>query len=111
MHTRKRHLYRTSMEKWRPANGTIYCPQCGVNKRPLLKSRAERYSENQCGAACILSCWPFCFLPFLVPGDNQEYLHCSNCRCFLGLYDRNNNCIKPNKEYLEIQSADSPASS
>ncbi|XP_012160271.1 uncharacterized protein LOC101448421 isoform X1 [Ceratitis capitata] len=96
-----RSLYRTSIEKWRPANGTIYCPKCGVNRRPLIRTQAERSSNNSCCAACILGCWPFCFLPFLLPNDNKEYLHCSNCKAFLGLYDRTNNCVRPNREYCQ----------
>ncbi|XP_014101264.3 uncharacterized protein [Bactrocera oleae] len=98
-----RSLYRTSIEKWRPANGTIYCPKCGVNRRPLIRTQTERSSNNSCCAACILGCWPFCFLPFLLPNDNKEYLHCSNCKTFLGLYDRSNNCVKPNREYCQTE--------
>lgn len=97
----RRKLYRTSIEKWRPAKGSIYCPKCGVRKPPLIRTRAERYSTNECGAACILGCWPFCFLPCLFPGDNKEYLHCANCKNFLGLYDREFNCVKPNREFVE----------
>ncbi|KAL9919357.1 uncharacterized protein ACN427_001345 [Glossina fuscipes fuscipes] len=100
----KRNLYRTSIEKWRPANGTIYCPKCGCNKRPLIKTRTERFTYNNCGACCLIGCWPFCFLPCLFPGQNVEYLHCANCKTFLGLYDRDCNCIKPNREYVENKS-------
>ncbi|XP_011178880.1 uncharacterized protein LOC105209912 isoform X2 [Zeugodacus cucurbitae] len=98
-----RSLYRTSIEKWRPANGTIYCPKCGANRRPLIRTQTERSSNNSCCAACILGCWPFCFLPFLLPNDNREYLHCSNCKTFLGLYDRANNCVKPNRDYCQTE--------
>uniref|UniRef100_A0A1A9X502 LITAF domain-containing protein n=1 Tax=Glossina brevipalpis TaxID=37001 RepID=A0A1A9X502_9MUSC len=97
----KRSLYRTSIEKWRPANGTIYCPKCGCDKRPLIRTRTERFTYNSCGACCLLGCWPFCFLPCLFPGQDMEYLHCANCKTFLGLYDRNCNCIKPNREFVE----------
>ncbi|XP_017474758.1 PREDICTED: uncharacterized protein LOC108365273 [Rhagoletis zephyria] len=99
----KRSLYRTSIEKWRPATGTIYCPKCGANRRPLIRTQTERSSNNSCCAVCILGCWPFCFLPFLLPNDNKEYLHCSNCKTFLGLYDRANNCVKPNREYCQTE--------
>ncbi|XP_067634293.1 uncharacterized protein [Eurosta solidaginis] len=97
-----RSLFRNSIEKWRPANGTLYCPKCGANCRPLIRTQAERSANNSCCAACILSCWPFCFLPFLVPStNNREYLHCSNCKTFLGLYDRSNNCVRPNREFVQ----------
>ncbi|XP_054738755.1 uncharacterized protein LOC129244885 isoform X1 [Anastrepha obliqua] len=98
-----RSLYRTSIEKWRPANGTLFCPNCGANRRPLIRTQTERSSSNSCCAVCILGCWPFCFLPFLVPSDNKEYLHCSNCKAFLGLYDRANNCVRPNREFCQAE--------
>lgn len=93
-------LYRTSIEKWCPANGSIYCPKCGSNKRPLIKTKADRFTRNDCGACCLLSCWPFCFIPWILPGQNQEYLYCANCKTFLGLYDRQRNCLKPNRLYF-----------
>lgn len=55
---------------------------------------------NSCGACCLLGCWPFCFLPCLFPVHNLEYLHCANCKTFLGLYDRDCNCIKPNRHFV-----------
>lgn len=47
-----------------------------------------------------MGCWPFCFLPCLFPVHNLEYLHCANCKTFLGLYDRACNCIKPNRHFV-----------
>lgn len=99
-------LYRTSIEKWRPSNGTIYCPKCGCNKRPLIKTRVGRFTYGKCSTCCLLSCWPFCFVPWLFPMRNQEYLYCVNCKTFLGLYDQNLNCIKPNSLYLSTDQGD-----
>ncbi|XP_065370224.1 uncharacterized protein LOC135962302 [Calliphora vicina] len=98
----QRNLYCTSIEKWCPANGSIHCPKCGCNKRPLIKTRAQRFSHNECAACCLLSCWPFCFLPWLLPSQSQECLYCANCKTFLGLYDRNTNCIQPNRLYITV---------
>ncbi|KAM7343552.1 uncharacterized protein ACRADG_010546 [Cochliomyia hominivorax] len=102
----QRSLYYTSIEKWSPVNGTIHCPKCGCNKRPLIKTRAERFTYSECGTCCLLSCWPFCFLPFLWPTRNFEYLYCANCKTFLGLYDHSTNCIKPNRLYVTIENCD-----
>ncbi|XP_023305621.2 uncharacterized protein LOC111687413 [Lucilia cuprina] len=102
----QRNLYCTSIEKWCPADGTIYCPKCGCNKRPLIKTKAQRFSNNECAACCLLSCWPFCFLPWLLQGPSQDYLHCANCKTFLGLYDRNTNCVQPNRLYITVDPND-----
>lgn len=34
-----------------------------------------------------MTCWPFCFFPFLFPAPMQENLHCSICGYFFGSYD------------------------
>ncbi|KAM8711275.1 hypothetical protein ACLKA7_000418 [Drosophila subpalustris] len=96
----KRQYYRSSIERWTPTDGCIYCPACGCNRRPLLRSSSEFYSSTGCSAACVANCWPFCFLPCLNSADNREYLHCANCKSFLGIYDRENNCIRPNREFV-----------
>ncbi|KAH8411005.1 hypothetical protein KR222_006066 [Zaprionus bogoriensis] len=96
----RRHYYRSSIERWTPIDGCIYCPSCGSSRRPVIKSSSEFYASTGCGAACVANCWPFCFLPCLAPADNREYLHCSNCKTFLGIYDRENNCIRPNREFV-----------
>ncbi|XP_030557939.1 uncharacterized protein LOC115760600 [Drosophila novamexicana] len=96
----RRQFYRSSIERWMPTEGCIYCPSCGLNRRPLIKTSSEFYTSTGCSAACVANCWPFCFLPCLNSGDNREYLHCSNCKSFLGIYDRENNCIRPNREFV-----------
>lgn len=44
-------------------------------------------SHNPAGAACIMTCWPFCFFPFLFPAPTQEHVHCSLCGYYFGMYD------------------------
>ncbi|ALC42512.1 CG12684 [Drosophila busckii] len=95
----KRHIFRSSIERWLPTDGCIYCPNCGANRAPLLKSSAE-LGSGCCASLCIANCFPFCFLPCLSSGDNREYLYCCNCKSFLGIYDRENNCIRPNREFI-----------
>ncbi|XP_062134109.1 uncharacterized protein LOC133844220 [Drosophila sulfurigaster albostrigata] len=96
----RRQYYRSSIERWLPTDGCIYCPSCGCNRRPVLRSSSEFYSSTGCPASCVANCWPFCFLPCLTSPDNREYLHCSNCNSFLGIYDREHNCIRPNREFV-----------
>lgn len=96
----RRQFYRSSIERWTPTDGCIYCPSCCSSHRPIIRSSAQFYASTGCSAACVANCWPFCFLPCLTSTDNREYLHCSNCKAFLGIYDRENNCIRPNREFI-----------
>ncbi|XP_005188422.1 uncharacterized protein LOC101892009 [Musca domestica] len=100
---RKRQMYRMSIEKWRPIKGNIYCPKCGCNKPPLIETRNEFLTENSWCACCMLNCWPLCFIPWIFPSHEVEHLHCSNCKTFLGLYNRRSNCIKPNRDFNIVE--------
>lgn len=97
----RKRLYKTSIEKWRPGVGLIFCPKCGKKRRPIVKSHTEKISTSTFGAACILTCWPFCFFPCLFPSPAKEYLHCPVCDNFLGLYEKEKNCIRPNRQFVE----------
>lgn len=97
----RKKLYKTSIEKWRPGVGLIYCPKCGAKHRPLVKSHTEKISTSTIGAACILTCWPFCFFPCLFPSPTKEYLHCPVCDNFLGIYDKGRSCVRPNRQFVE----------
>ncbi|KAH8233076.1 hypothetical protein KR026_003880 [Drosophila bipectinata] len=99
--------YKTTINRWTPTDGFIFCPRCGCCRRPLVKSSSEMVSTGCC-VACIVSCWPLCFLPCLLSPDNREYLYCSNCRAFLGLYDRETNCVKPSREFVSCGKAATP---
>lgn len=99
--------YKASIERWVPTDGFIYCPRCGCSRRPLVKAASE-IGNSGCCAACIVSCWPLCFLPCLLSPDNREYLYCMNCRTFLGIYDRENNCIKPSREFVSCGKTATP---
>lgn len=101
---KRRFKYCNSLEKWMPGTGHIYCPKCGVSKKPLIDHRAERFINNECGTCCLLSCWPFCFIPWVIPGKNVEYLYCANCKNSLGIYNPTTNCVKPN--YLYVPTGD-----
>ncbi|XP_033252050.1 uncharacterized protein LOC117191242 [Drosophila miranda] len=96
----RQQCYRASIEHWSPLDGVIYCPSCSCNRRPLIKSRTEVITNHGCAASCVISCWPLCFLPCLLPPENREYLYCSNCKTFLGIYDREKNCVKPSREFV-----------
>ncbi|XP_068146627.1 uncharacterized protein [Drosophila tropicalis] len=100
----RRQYYRASIERWTPTDGAIFCPCCGCCRCPVIKTKTEFYKSTGCCAACLISCWPFCFLPCLISPENREYLHCPSCKTFLGLYDRENNCIKPNRDFVACPS-------
>ncbi|KAL5285808.1 hypothetical protein ACFFRR_007470 [Megaselia abdita] len=106
----RKRLYKTSIEKWRPGIGLIYCPKCGTKHRPLVKSHTEKISTSTVGAACILTCWPFCFFPCLFPSPTKEYLHCPVCDNFLGLYDKDRSCVRPNRQFVDSEQELAPES-
>lgn len=96
----RRSKYRTSIENWQPGTGKIYCPKCGMSKKPLMKSPSKHFTNNACSSCCLLTCWPLFFIPFIIPGRNKEYLYCGNCKTFLGFYNPTTNCVKPNQLYV-----------
>ncbi|KAH8254815.1 hypothetical protein KR032_012312 [Drosophila birchii] len=103
----RRQCYRLSIRRWMPADGCIFCPCCGCQRRPMIKASSE-IATSKCCAAWIVVCWPFCLLPCLDNSDNREYLYCSNCNAFLGIYDREKRCIRPSKEFVTCCSAATP---
>ncbi|XP_052898176.1 uncharacterized protein LOC128304961 [Anopheles moucheti] len=82
----KKTIYKTTVAQWKPARFRVKCKQCGGRFYPTIRNATSRIS-NGFGAACILSCWPFCFLPALFTTPTKHHLHCSNCNAYLGLYD------------------------
>ncbi|XP_053673518.1 uncharacterized protein LOC128723778 [Anopheles nili] len=84
--------YKTTVAQWRPARFRVKCPKCAGRFFPTIRVASSRIS-NGFGAACILSCWPFCFLPALFTNPVKHHLHCSNCNAFLGLYDAQHDCL------------------
>ncbi|EDW91960.1 uncharacterized protein LOC6531445 [Drosophila yakuba] len=103
----RRSCYRASIERWAPAEGRIFCPCCATSKRPMIKAATE-ISNSGCCAAWAVACWPLCFLPCLMSSDNKEYLYCSNCRAFLGIYDRENSCVQPSREFVSCSKSVTP---
>lgn len=55
-------------------------------------------SHSTVGAALIMTCWPFCFFPFLFQAPIQENLHCSICGYFFGSYDYQKQTMSVPKE-------------
>ncbi|XP_017038900.1 uncharacterized protein LOC108086487 [Drosophila ficusphila] len=90
----RKKYYRASVERWRAVDGLILCPACGIKSRPLIKTSAEVNS------GCWANCWPFCYFPCLMSSDKQVYLHCGQCKIFLGIYNREKNSVRPNKEFV-----------
>lgn len=57
-----------------------------------------KVSHSSVGAALIMTCWPFCFFPFLFPAPVQENLHCSICGYYFGSYDHQKQTMNVSKE-------------
>ncbi|XP_037050673.1 uncharacterized protein LOC119084701 [Bradysia coprophila] len=114
--TKRRRFYKTSVETWKPGRDKILCPKCDAIVRPIIRRSADRVSHSSVGAALIMTCWPFCFFPFLFPAPVQENLHCSICGYYFGSYDyqnqkmniRMNESQKPKTEYLETEPSPPP---
>ncbi|XP_020798334.1 LOW QUALITY PROTEIN: uncharacterized protein LOC110176347 [Drosophila serrata] len=104
---KRKQCYRLSIRRWMPADGCIFCPCCGCQRRPMIKAASE-IATSKCCAAWIVVCWPFCLLPCLDSSDNREYLYCSNCKAFLGIYDREKRCIRPSREFVTCCSSATP---
>ncbi|EDV45819.1 uncharacterized protein LOC6551273 [Drosophila erecta] len=83
--------YKSSVRRWCAVDGSLFCPCCGYKKRPVIKCASD-LNSGWCS-------WSFCFLPCLMSSDNREYLYCCHCNTFLGVYDREKNSVRPNKEY------------
>ncbi|XP_053663403.1 uncharacterized protein LOC128712535 [Anopheles marshallii] len=89
----KKTIYKTTVAQWKPARFRVKCKQCGGRFYPTIRNATSRIS-NGFGAACMLSCWPFCFLPALFTTPTKYHLHCSNCNAYLGLYDVQRDCVQ-----------------
>ncbi|XP_055547600.1 uncharacterized protein LOC129731540 [Wyeomyia smithii] len=85
----KKMYYKTTVASWKPARARTTCSNCGETRIPTIRSTANRYSRSVLGAATIMSCWPFCFLPCLFTAPTKHHLHCSHCGAYLGPYDEN----------------------
>uniref|UniRef100_A0A182TYH7 LITAF domain-containing protein n=1 Tax=Anopheles melas TaxID=34690 RepID=A0A182TYH7_9DIPT len=92
----RKSVYKTTVTQWKPARFRVKCGECGGRFYPTIRNAASRIS-NGLGAVCILSCWPFCFLPALFTTASKYHLHCSNCNAYLGLYDVERDCLKEGK--------------
>ncbi|XP_038107760.1 uncharacterized protein LOC6049126 [Culex quinquefasciatus] len=110
-HPRQRRMfYKTTVASWRPARSRVSCPECGQQRLPTIRSTADRYSSSAAGAAWVMTCWPFCFLPCLFTSPTKHHLHCSGCDAYLGLYDPDREVVGVNRKvrrtvrYREVES-------
>ncbi|KAL1403300.1 hypothetical protein pipiens_005727 [Culex pipiens pipiens] len=103
-------FYKTTVASWRPARSRVSCPECGQQRLPTIRSTADRYSSSAAGAAWVMTCWPFCFLPCLFTSPTKHHLHCSGCDAYLGLYDPDREVVGVNRKvrrtvrYREVES-------
>ncbi|CAG9836612.1 unnamed protein product [Diabrotica balteata] len=76
------------VETWKPAQLELACPQCRKKGQPSMRRHKNKFTNTSLGAFCMLSCWPACFLPFIVQKKSIVELYCKNCGTFLGEYNR-----------------------
>lgn len=62
----------------------------------MINFTSPKITNSSFGAAMILACWPFCFLPWIFPVPTHEHLHCSLCNHYLGVYNHKNEKVTPN---------------
>ncbi|KAH8291412.1 hypothetical protein KR054_011365 [Drosophila jambulina] len=105
--SQRKKCYKLSIRRWVPADGCIFCPCCGCQSRPMIKAASEIVT-TKCCAAWIVVCWPLCLLPCLDSSDNREYLYCSSCNAFLGIYDREKRCVRPSREFVTCCNSATP---
>ncbi|XP_016980093.1 uncharacterized protein LOC108045318 [Drosophila rhopaloa] len=93
MSTRKQ-CFKSSVHQWCASNGSIFCPACCSKRRPVIKAASELQS------GWCANCWPLRLLPCLSTTDNREYLYCSKCNIFLGIYNPDTKSVRPNREFV-----------
>ncbi|KFB42949.1 hypothetical protein ZHAS_00010821 [Anopheles sinensis] len=79
--------------EWHPARFRVHCQNCNGRFFPTVRMATSRVSHSAFVAACVLSCWPLCFLPCLFNRPTKHHLHCANCHAYLGLYDVRRDCL------------------
>ncbi|XP_058122455.1 uncharacterized protein LOC131293347 [Anopheles ziemanni] len=86
-------VYKTTVAEWHPARFRVHCRNCNGRFFPTVRMATSRVSHSAFAAACVLSCWPLCFLPCLFNRPTKHHLHCANCHAYLGLYDARRDCL------------------
>lgn len=93
-----RKCYRTTIEKWKPiGNDKILCPRCKALKRPIVRTFTQQTTQSPLKTALLLTCWPLCAAPCIVPEPTHENLHCRVCNYEFGIYDHNLQKLTPPK--------------
>ncbi|CAH1170274.1 unnamed protein product [Phaedon cochleariae] len=87
-------IFKTTVESWKPGPVKIICPKCRRKDRPCIRKQRNKVAYSSLGAFCMLTCWPICFLPFLIPNGSVLELFCKHCGTLLGEYDRKTGTIK-----------------
>ncbi|KAJ8970702.1 hypothetical protein NQ317_000600 [Molorchus minor] len=82
------------VETWKPGPVEVTCPECCYTGRPCIRKQRNKVAYSSFGALCMLTCWPLCFLPFLMPEGSKIHLYCKNCGTFLGEYSRKTGELK-----------------
>ncbi|KAF5301712.1 hypothetical protein FQA39_LY10643 [Lamprigera yunnana] len=101
---KKLDMYRATVETWKPGIAVIQCSSCGRSARPIVRKQQNKVAESALGAACLLGCWPLCFLPFILSGSHIMNIHCKFCGQYLGTFDRKTGEMRRIEDNLESRS-------
>ncbi|VEN37502.1 unnamed protein product [Callosobruchus maculatus] len=82
------HAFRTTVESWNSSTLKVKCPKCNVTDRPCIRKQKNKIATSSVGAFCMNTCWPICFMPFLMPQSSTLDLYCKHCGFFMGEYNR-----------------------
>ncbi|XP_018566490.1 lipopolysaccharide-induced tumor necrosis factor-alpha factor homolog [Anoplophora glabripennis] len=88
-------VFKTTIETWKPGPLNVICPLCGKEDRPCIRKQRNKVAYTQFGALCMVTCWPICFLPFLMSQSSTIHLYCRHCGALIGEYNRQTGTLKP----------------
>uniref|UniRef100_A0A336LET3 CSON008241 protein n=1 Tax=Culicoides sonorensis TaxID=179676 RepID=A0A336LET3_CULSO len=98
---KKKTLYRTTIEHNRQGNYKIKCPNCHKKRYPMIFCHKESVSQNSTISTLIMKFWASCFLPSMFPVPAKEYVKCSNCGHFLGVFNHHLQVLEVNENLLK----------
>nr|CAH7724407.1 unnamed protein product [Callosobruchus chinensis] len=82
------HAFRTTVESWNSSTLKVRCPKCNVTDKPCIRKQKNKLATSPVGAFFMNTCWPICFMPFLMPHSSTLDLYCKHCGFFMGEYNR-----------------------
>ncbi|KAG5892930.1 hypothetical protein JTB14_006244 [Gonioctena quinquepunctata] len=91
---RKKNIYKTTVETWGSGPFKVICPKCKRKARPCIRKQKNKVAHTCLGAFFMMTCWPICFLPFLLPNAGSVDFFCRHCGTYLGEYNKATGTLK-----------------